>query len=427
MGPNPTEPASLTNFILDYTHRVNGSGKLGASMRNPLGLFVDSIASPETRRQYQSKLNLFLTGIGMTGSLEEKARSFVEKAQKDKDWAFDMAVAFVAYHKVRYDKKEITAGTIRNYYKPIKVFYETNDVVINWKRITRGIPKSRKFAQDRAPTTEEIRKVVEYPDRRMKGIVFLMSSSGIRVGAWDFLKWGHIGPIYNDKKEVIAAKMLVYAGEPEQYPTFISPEAYNCLKDWMQFREEHGEKVSPNSWVMRDTFKSAVLQPSHHHGLASAPRQLKSSGIRAMLKRAWISQGVLGASEEELEFKSSHGFRKRFKTQCELAGMKPLNIECLLGHDTGIAGSAYYRPTEREMLEDYLKAVPFLQISEVLQMKREIEQQEKRHQVDMGKVQQQVDRLQSQLATLVSEGLLARSAVYESSRPNQSYRQDTPS
>jgi integrase len=391
-------------------------------MRDPLGLFMGSIASPETRRQYQSKLNLFLTGIGMEGSLEVKARAFVRKAKSNKKWAFNVAAGFVAYHKMRYDNKEITAGTIRNYYKPIKVFCDTNDITINWKGITRGLPKSRKFAQDRAPTTEEIRKLVEYPDRRMKGIVFLMSASGIRVGAWDYLRWGHIEPVYNDKKEVIAAKLQVYAGEPEQYPAFITPEAYQYLKEWMQFREQYGEKVGPKSWVMRDTFKSAVLQPTHHHGLASAPKQLKSSGIRAMLKRAWISQGILVASEEELEFKSSHGFRKRFKTQCELAGMKPLNIECLLGHDTGIAGSAYYRPTEREMLEECLKAAPFLQISEVLQMKREIEQQEKRHQVDMGKVQQQVDRLQSQLATLVSEGLFARSAVGESNHSSQSHK-----
>lgn len=44
----------------------------------------------------------------------------------------------MAYEKMRCEKKEITAGTVRNYYKPIKVFCETNDVIINWKHITRG-------------------------------------------------------------------------------------------------------------------------------------------------------------------------------------------------------------------------------------------------------------------------------------------------
>lgn len=65
-----------------------------------------------------------------------------------------------------------------------------NDILVPWKRITRGLPKGRKAADDRAPTIEEIRKIVEYPDRRIKPIVYTMVSSGIRLGAWDYLKWG---------------------------------------------------------------------------------------------------------------------------------------------------------------------------------------------------------------------------------------------
>ena len=42
-----------------------------------------------------------------------------------------------------------------------------------------------------------------------------MIASGHRLGAWDFLKWGHISPYKNDNREVIAAKILIYAGEPE--------------------------------------------------------------------------------------------------------------------------------------------------------------------------------------------------------------------
>jgi hypothetical protein len=40
------------------------------------------------------------------------------------------------------------------------------DMTIPWKKITRGLPKGKKHADDRIPTVEEIRKVVEYPDRR---------------------------------------------------------------------------------------------------------------------------------------------------------------------------------------------------------------------------------------------------------------------
>jgi hypothetical protein len=81
------------------------------------------------------------------------------------------------------------------------------------------------WADDKAPTLEEIRKIVEYPDRRVKPIFYTKVSSGIRLGAWDYLKWGHITKLDG------AAKMHVYAGEEEEYFTFITSEAYNALEE----------------------------------------------------------------------------------------------------------------------------------------------------------------------------------------------------
>jgi integrase len=88
----------------------------------------------------------------------------------------------------------------------------------------------------RAPTVEEIRKLIEYPDRRIKAIVYTMASSGIRIGAWDYLKWKHVTPMFLESvnDETVAAKLLVYAGDAEEYYTFITPEAYNSLKDQLE-------------------------------------------------------------------------------------------------------------------------------------------------------------------------------------------------
>ena len=72
------------------------------------------------------------------------------------------------------------------------MFCEVTDIIVQWKKITRGIPKGKRYADDRAPTIEEIHKIIEYPDRRIKPIAYTMASSGIRVGAWDYLKWSHI-------------------------------------------------------------------------------------------------------------------------------------------------------------------------------------------------------------------------------------------
>ena len=170
------------------------------------------------------------------GTTAEQSKQFISNAQKNgNSWVTASVMKFLSFHKERVERGEIAAGTIRNY-KPIKLFLEMNDIELSWRKITSGLPIGRKHAADRASTISEIQKLIEYPDRRIKAIVFTMLSSGIRLGAWDYLKWSHITPVIQEEN-VVAAKILVYAGDSEEYFSFITPEAYAELKKWMDFSE----------------------------------------------------------------------------------------------------------------------------------------------------------------------------------------------
>jgi hypothetical protein len=82
------------------------------------------------------------------------------------------------------------------------------------------------------------------------------------------------------------------------------------------------------------------------------------------METALWTQGLrskLEIGKRRHEFQADHGLRKYFKTKCEIAGMMPINIEILMGHSVGISDS-YYRATEKELLDDYLKAINFLTI-----------------------------------------------------------------
>jgi integrase len=332
-------------------------------MTDPWLLYLYAIKSPATKEKYLLRLRKFLDFLDLEGnSLETKARAFAQKAVNDSLWAFNCILRFTQIQKERFNRKEITAGTIRNYVKSIKLFCSMSDIAINWDKITRGLPKGRRYTDDRAPTLEEIKKLCEYPDRRIKAIVYTMVSSGIRVGAWDYLRWGNIKPIERDGR-IVAARAVVYDGEDDAYITFISESAYRELVQWMKYREKAGEKITGNSWVMRDLWDTQV---KISRGLVSIPKQLTAIGVKRLIERAIWAQGLrseLPAGKKRHPFATNHSLRKYFKTRCELAGMKPINIENLMGHSTG-ASDPYYRPTENDLLQDYLGSIDALTIND---------------------------------------------------------------
>lgn len=177
-----------------------------------------------------------------------------------------------------------------------------------------------------------------------------MTSSGIRLEAWNYLQWQHILPIEKEGK-VVAAKITVYAGDPEEYFSFITPEAYDELLRWMNFRRDSGEPITTSSWIMRDLWNTRKGCIQH---FVSIPKKLKATGVKRLVEALW-TQGLrtkLPDGKRRHEFQANHGFRKLFKTQCEQAGIKSLVVEVLLNHSTGVTDS-YYRPTQAEMLDEF--------------------------------------------------------------------------
>ncbi len=337
-------------------------------------LYLYSLKSSQTRKKYQGRLDKFFSFAGVEGkTTEEKSIKFVEKARLEGNkWVFNSVLNFMLYQVNRVQNKEIVSSTIQNYLKSIKLFCELADIEISWKRISRGLPRGKSYADDRIPTDDEIQKIIEYPDRRIKAIIYTVISSGIRVGAWDYLRWGNITPIEKDGLGVVVAKVIVYTGEDEEYFTFISTEAFLELQKWIKYREDSGEIINENSWVMRDLWDSSSLKDGK--GLVTKPKQLASSGIKRLIERAIWAQGLrckLEHGKKRHPFSAVHSFRKSFKTRCEIAGMKPINVEKLLSHSIGISNS-YYRPTENEILKDYLKVVDFLSIGKENKLQQEL-------------------------------------------------------
>ena len=269
-------------------------------------------------------------------------------------------------------KGKLNGGTIKNRKFTVKRLVEKVMKIqnIDWEEVFEGLPEPSRFAQDRAYNIDEIRQICKYSDPRINPVVYFFVSSGARLGCWDYLKWGHISPQRRNGK-LLCALVEVYKDTPEQYPTLITAEAYNVLKEWMDFRLRSGERITPDSWVMRDYWDT---EEGFTHGIAREPIPLKSSGIKSLIDSAVRRQGLrknLADGKKRHDVQLCHSFRKYRETQLFHANLKEVDINILQGHANGGMVDHYYRPSadsnnriDDYLINEFLKAEKFLIVDE---------------------------------------------------------------
>ena len=132
--------------------------------------------------------------------------------------------------QTRLSNNNFKRNSINTLMPAVKFFCEMNDIIVNWKKISKLLPRHSTNAADQAYTREQIKKMLEHSDLRTKIPILFMASSGMRLGGFVGLSDGCVRPIYEDDNnisgKILAANVKVYNGEPEQYDTFISPEAW---------------------------------------------------------------------------------------------------------------------------------------------------------------------------------------------------------
>ena len=127
----------------------------------PYSLFNFSVRSELTRKYYERRIERFLDFIEFNTNqdTEQRFNEFAKIGQSEAEWAFNKVISFLQYQKQRTEKGEITAATLSNFVKALKLFCETSNVTIPWKKISRGLPHPNQSANDRAPTLNEIKKM----------------------------------------------------------------------------------------------------------------------------------------------------------------------------------------------------------------------------------------------------------------------------
>jgi integrase len=264
------------------------------------GCFRAAIRNAATRDPYERRLIGFLKRVKMIPD------EFVANAKSQPGLIEKRIISFISEQNSRAENGEITAGTVGNAIKAVRVLLEMNDVTtINWKKIKRVLPKARRYALDRIPTTGEIQNIVEVADIRGKALTLVFTSSGIREGAIEQLKVSDYTRIDH------MGRLMVYNGDPERYLTFISTEACNALDKYLSFRKEHGEMISANSPLFRDKFDPIKgLEGRGRHGHSRKDSRevvvpMTAPSVRQYYNRLLFSIGIRSQKKEGTSFQST--------------------------------------------------------------------------------------------------------------------------
>lgn len=81
-----------------------------------------------------------------TKDIENRSNDFAENGKSNNSWALNQIIRFLHFQKGRVERKEITAATLKNFINSLKVFCDSSDLDIPWKKVTRGLPKGRHAA-----------------------------------------------------------------------------------------------------------------------------------------------------------------------------------------------------------------------------------------------------------------------------------------
>ena len=83
-----------------------------------------ALNSPESKRQYPRRLQVFLDYLHIDRlTVEEKTNMLYDLITKNgTQWLENQLIKFFAMQNERAESNEISSETIRNYYKPVKLF-----------------------------------------------------------------------------------------------------------------------------------------------------------------------------------------------------------------------------------------------------------------------------------------------------------------
>ena len=315
--------------------------------------FIESLKTDASKRLYRNTLFLFLRYCNIV----------------DCDQFVKLPLAEIETFIKRYLiqlQKTVRSTTRKMMFEVVKKFLYMNDVEPKWRKLKQYLGKEDKKLSDKPYTHEQIQQLLSLCGTRLRVVVLMFSSTGLRLEALIELKMKHLEKVDH------LYKIIAYNDEKEEYVTFCTPECASAIDSYIEYRKREGETIGPDSYLIRDEFDYMEA------GLKKNVRPVSVSNIQKLIARRLVKLGIRDVNHDpdsnrsRKDVKVCHGFRKFFTNQCINSELLTERRWLLEGHNLKANDNNYVRQNPSQLLTEYMKAVDNLTIDPTQRMAKTI-------------------------------------------------------
>lgn len=339
-------------------------------------VFLKYLKTDATKKTYLQLLEKFRKDNGITNLAKVKPKELQHKLS---EYLIDMKESGKSYS---------VANSLVSALQKYCLVYDIEGV--NFKKVRLLLDGELVNPADTPYTMAEISKMLEAGDLRLRVIILLMVSSGMRVGALPELRLKDLKKLVNG-----LYRITVYDSSPRyRYITFTTPECAQAIDAYLDWRTRRGEPLTPEAPLLRLEFSNQD---------ANEPKPMS---VRAIIKAIFtlvVNTGIRKVGDRKVRQKTmlTHSFRKIANTAFVKSGIKSVVVELLLGHDTKLQKN-YLRLSEEELMAEYLKAVDLLTISKERVLLKELKKLQIENS-DLEALKAEVYRLNNRINTIKDE------------------------
>lgn len=336
-----------------------------------ISIFLEQIRSKKTQDAYLYYLENFVSYF--------KLRDIESIISIEQSKLQEMIEDYVIFQK----REGLSYSYINGHKSALKALIESNDILLNWKKIIRMMPEQEKKRGQKAWKRKEIQSMLDCSKGVKSRALILFLTCGCRIGAIPDMTMQDMIDMPDGCK-----KLIVYRDSKYEYVTFLTPEASQAFEQYLQKRINDGERIDRNSPLFRSKYILGMQKVSH----------TSAKALTNIMNRAQHNAGLRDPSTKKngrYEVATDHGFRKYFNTILKTTNNLNRSLaEKMMGHNSrDIPLDTEY--LDEEMMPElsfteFKKAIPELTIDDSARKQALLEQKE-----------QQIDELKKKEVVIV--------------------------